>query len=142
MASFDAQGSAVASPIFPWNLRFQPSGEVEFPSTVADGYTDYTEQLASIPLATNLWDIYAMDKPVELGGTEMKIGQMILNSQLTTSNWGDEHMYFRHERMEDDLALRPEWEPYTPHFDGIFGNLAQESNNSDCPFANILAYLQ
>lgn len=37
---------------------------------------------------------------------------MRLKTTLVTSNWGDEHMYFRHQRMEDDLKLRPEWEPY------------------------------
>lgn len=35
---------------------------------------------------------------------------------MVTSYWGDEHMYFRHQRMDDDLKIRPEWEPYTPVF--------------------------
>jgi len=61
-----------------------------------------------------------MDKPTELGGTETKIAEIITRSELTTSNWGDEHMYFRHERMDDDLKLRPEWEPYTPKYSGLF----------------------
>jgi len=56
-----------------------------------------------------------MDQPAELGGKEQLIGQMKTKSQLVTSYWGDEHMYFRHQRMDDDLKLRPEWLPYTPN---------------------------
>ena len=65
------------------------------------------------------------------------------DSELKTSNWGDEHLYFRHERMDDDLALRPEWVPYTPKYGGIF-SLEQTADEmgSDCPFAQILDLLQ
>ena len=35
-----------------------------------------------------------------------------MTSQLTTSFWGDEHLKFRHQRIEEDLELRPEWKPY------------------------------
>ena len=31
---------------------------------------------------------------------------------MTTSFWGDESLKFRHTRMEDDLELKPEWEPF------------------------------
>ena len=52
-----------------------------------------------------------MNAPEELGGTETKIAEVVTASELTTSNWGDEKMFFRHERMENDLAFHPEWEP-------------------------------
>ena len=68
---------------------------------------------------------------------------MVLNSELTTSYWGDEHMYIRHERMENDLAFKPEWAQYTPKWGGIFGNnLEQCETESQCPFADILKFLQ
>ena len=86
--------------------------------------------------------MYATDKPTELGGTESKIAQIVTKSEMTTSNFGDEHLYFRHERMDDDLALRPEWTPYVPKYGGIFSLEQQEMNGSDCPFANLLQYLQ
>ena len=60
---------------------------------------------------------------------------------MVTSFWGDDHMFFRHQRMEDDLKLRPEWEPYTPKF-SVFGNTVEEATNTivntivaNCPFA-------
>jgi len=48
------------------------------------------------------------------------IAQLETNSAMNPSNFGDEHLYFRHERMDDDLKLRPEWEPYTPKYEGFF----------------------
>ncbi len=140
MASKDQTGKTASKNVFPWKLRFQPTGKFEFPSTMSAGYSDFLTDLESIPSGSVLYDIFAMDKPEELGGSEQKIGQIKTASELTTSNWGDEHLYFRHERMDDDLALRPEWVPYTPKYTGLF-NLAQDGE-SGCPFANLIQYLQ
>ena len=73
-------------------------------------------EIDTIPSGSVLYDIYATDMPTELGGVESKIGQFVTASEFTTSLWGDGHMYIRHQRMEEDLALRPEWEPYTPKY--------------------------
>ena len=43
--------------------------------------------------------------------------------------------------MDEDLKLRPEWEPYTPVFEGLF-SLEEESAKPGCPFADIANYLQ
>ena len=54
------------------------------------------DDLAKIPTGSKLFDIYAWDMPEDLGGTETLIGALVTASEITTSNWGDEHMYFRH----------------------------------------------
>ena len=54
---------------------------------------------------------------------------MVTASELTTTNWGDEHLFIRHQRMDDDLALKPEWTQYTPKYGGLF-SLEQESESS------------
>ena len=98
--------------VFPFSLRFEPSGDWEFPAETYD--TDFETYLQSIPEDALLFNVFAMDKPAELGGTESMIAKMTTKSTMVTSYWGDEHMYFRHQRSDDDLKLRPEWEPYTP----------------------------
>ena len=63
-----------------------------------------------------LWQIihpWARSAPEELGGQESHIADLVLTSELTTSLWGDQHLFFRHQNMEDDLGLRPDWEQYT-----------------------------
>ena len=74
-----------------------------------------------------------------MGGTETLIGAFKTASECTTSQWGDDHMFIRHERMDDDLALKPEWEQYTPKYTGIFNGV---NNDPKCPFADLLEYLQ
>ena len=68
----------------------------------------------NIPEGSVLYEIYARDKPEELGGTELKIGELITDSVITASLYGDEHFAFRHQKYEDDLVYHPEWEPYVP----------------------------
>ena len=45
-------------------------------------------------------------------GTETHIADLVLTSELTTSNWGDRRLFFRHQNMADDVMLKPEWDPY------------------------------
>jgi len=93
MASFTQEG-VYEGPVFPFSLRFEPSGDWEFPEkTYLKSFEKY---LQTIPEGALLYNIYAMDKPAELGGTEKKIGQMKTKTKLVTSRWGDDHMYFRH----------------------------------------------
>jgi hypothetical protein len=74
-----------------------------------------------IPSGSTLFNIYATDNPAELGGTEQLIGKLVTASNIFTSLWGDEHMFFRHQRIDDDIELRPDWEPFTKKF-SLFGN--------------------
>ena len=66
---------------------------------------------------------------------------MVTASAMNPSTFGDDHLYFRHERMDNDLALRPEWEPFTPIYVPIF-SLEQQEDEASCPFAHLLQYLQ
>ena len=74
-----------------------PGGAYNFSDFVTPGMKgDFRDQLATIAVGTVLYDVYATDQPIELGGTEMKIAQIVTESEMTTSNWGDEHLFFRH----------------------------------------------
>jgi len=56
-----------------------------------------------------LFDVYALDEPIGLGGEEKLIGRVWTESLTTTSLWGDVALFFSHQRINDDLARRPEW---------------------------------
>lgn len=136
-------------PVFPWSLRFKPTGNINFPASKMKGSKDFRKELATIPAGSVLYDVYAMNQPAELGGKETLIGSIVLKTVLTTSNWGDEHMYFRHQRMDDDFVYKPEWEPYAPKYGGFF-SLEQEidaleelhgQKANGCPFANLMMNL-
>lgn len=79
----------------------------------------FTDRLMTIDEGTVLWSVYAWDKPAELGGTESYIADIVMTSEMTTSVWGDQNMFFRHQDMKDDIEIHPEWKEYTERF-GLF----------------------
>jgi len=114
MARYDQTGAEVSPPSFPFSLNFVPTGEISFP----DEYVQpVTADLMTIPSGTILYKVLALDKPVELGGSETQIAELVLTSSATTSKWGDRHLFFRHQTMEDDISLHPEWSQYLEQWD-------------------------
>ena len=63
-----------------------------------------------------LYKVYARDAPASLGGEEQLIAEIVLKSKLVTSLWGDKHLFFRHQRHDDDFRYRPEWMAETAAF--------------------------
>ena len=126
----------------PRNRALPGRTEVTSPMERTSLGIDCDEVLPGIIIAagSTLFNIYAWDQPEELGGTESLIASMVTASTMVTSKWGDEHMFFRHQRMDDDLKIRPEWEPYTPIFkvfgedDGYLPDIAAKVVSA-CPFA-------
>lgn len=89
----------------------------------------YIHQLETlIPANSIIYDVYALDKPLPLGGVEKLIGRLNLNGSLTTSNWGDKNIFFKHQNINKDIKLVPEWEPY----------YAKHSLNGKCPYQTML----
>merc|ERR1712038_1171499 len=116
-ARYGESGVKVDAPEFPFMLRFHPTGELSF----SDEYVrPFTEDLVSIPKGSLLYEVWALDNPTELGGTEKHIADLVLVSDMITCVWGDQHLFFRHQDMAEDVELRPEWEDYLAKF-GISG---------------------
>ena len=107
---YGQDGVRVTDPVFPFSLNFVPDSGLSFP----EDYTDNVfTQLMTLPPGTRLYRVLARSAPERLGGQETHIADLVLTSELTTSLWGDKHLFFRHQDMADDLGLRPEWEQYT-----------------------------
>jgi len=124
MARYDEAGAETDDPQFPFMLTFVPNKELGFP----DEYVrPFTEDLVSVPADSLLYRVVARDQPLELGGVDRHIADLVLVGGLTTSMWGDQHLFFRHQDMAEDVMLRPEWEPYLDKF-GF-------EHESGCPLA-------
>ena len=116
-AKYGEAGKQIADQQFPFMLRFHPIGDIVF----SDEYVrPFTEDLTSIPQGSTLYEVWALDQPVELGGTEKHIADLVLVSEMVTSLWGDNHLYFRHQDMAEDVQIHPDWEEYLDKF-GIEG---------------------
>ena len=101
------------SAVFPYRLRFHPTGKISFP----DHYTrHYTEDLITIQEGSILYQVFALEKPEQMEGVEMHIGNLVMVSNMVTSWWGDRKLFFRHQDMQEDLKIQPEWKEFTPIF--------------------------
>jgi len=110
-AMYTQDGKKVASPVFPFELIFKPTSAIHimFPDSYQGTY--FTDQLASVPADAALYDVYALASP---NASQVKIGQLKLTTQMTTSYFGDRYMFFKHQDMRDDIASHPDWDAYVP----------------------------
>ena len=111
---YDQTGAEVSTPSFPFSLNFVPTGDLSFPDEFVQ---PFTTDLMSIPTGTTLYKVFALDKPVELGGTEQEIAELVLSCPPTTSRWGDQHLFFRHQTMQDDTSLQQAWSQHLEEWD-------------------------
>merc|ERR1711879_1089194 len=54
----------------------------------------------------NVYTVLAQREPTSLLDT---IGNIVITESPAPSKFGDKDMFFQHTRMEDDVAIRPEW---------------------------------
>jgi hypothetical protein len=81
-------------------------------SKFPDSYqTSLIKQLSSIPVGSTLYSVQAKasyDSPL------VTIGKMVLTSAFDSSVYADTKLFLKHQIMEEDLALRPEWAARCP----------------------------
>ena len=142
-AEAQQDGTIEEDVVFPFDIQFRPTGELSTPSDTYDQPLE--EYFKTIPSGTKLYDIYATDKPVELGGVEQKIGELKTTSIISSSMFGDEKLLFRHVIYDDDLVYYPEWEPYVPNLKffpattQLIADLVTGQNG--CPFAYLFNWI-
>jgi hypothetical protein len=141
LAEYTQEGELVEEPVFPFRLIFEPAEDVKglFPEEYSE---PLHEQLQTIQPGSTLYKVFAVDKPDWSnsphwhGEEKQEIGKIVLGSTLVTSLWGDEHMYFRHQRMDEDLSVHPEWLSAVPPSVGEPTiRPFQPKVESKCPFA-------
>ena len=110
-------GESTSSPRTPFGLRFAPRPAVKGTFNRINGgkkfagYLEFLDTLKAVPADSTLYDVYALDAP---GGKQINIGTLELEGKLITSNFADDKLFFRHQKMEDDIKLRPELKAVTP----------------------------
>lgn len=137
-AMYSQEGTKYDTPEYPFSLRFHPTGQISTPDDYA-GHEIWVD-LMKVPVGSTLWEVWAYDKPQELGGVESHIADVNLATAMTTSQWGDKHFYVRHQKMDVDLAQHNDWTPYTPKFHLFGDSTKQETCDAaalGCPFAHM-----
>lgn len=116
MARYSQEGVESNPPKFPFKIMAIVNPELK---TVTEESLDAMHsEIDAIPVGTTLYQIWACAEP---RGDEMKptenledncggalhLGNLVTSSQCTTSLYGDEQFYIRHQRIEDDWLLEP-----------------------------------
>jgi len=89
--------------VFPFRLRFHA---LISSSCNCTDYEDCMKNLESIAAGQKMFEVYAEADP---GAAEVLIGHLTITDPLTTSKFGDEDLFFKHQRMETDFQLHPKW---------------------------------
>eukprot|EP00928_Gymnodinium_smaydae_P062252 TRINITY_DN4615_c0_g1_i1.p1 TRINITY_DN4615_c0_g1~~TRINITY_DN4615_c0_g1_i1.p1 ORF type:complete len:418 (-),score=33.55 TRINITY_DN4615_c0_g1_i1:102-1355(-) len=135
VCSRSQDGRLVYKPKFPFEIRFHRAGQ-NFPDNSSLTDAGLLQQLQSIPSGTVLYKVYALDSPAT--SRETLIGELKTTSACVTSTFGDKGMSFRHQRMEDDFKLRPDWVRHVK-FDGCDATAVSKARGSTrkwkCPGA-------
>eukprot|EP00927_Polykrikos_kofoidii_P057612 TRINITY_DN5176_c0_g3_i1.p1 TRINITY_DN5176_c0_g3~~TRINITY_DN5176_c0_g3_i1.p1 ORF type:complete len:441 (-),score=56.18 TRINITY_DN5176_c0_g3_i1:150-1472(-) len=107
-----SQNGTASVAVFPYEIQFDPA-DVHFPSSNAKVSPEkLMQQLASIDAGRHIFDVYTYDSPgAKKQGRREKFGTMTTTSKCVQSLFGDGQLFFRHQRMEEDFAVKPEWIP-------------------------------
>ena len=95
---------------FPYRIIFRPN------ATLTDRYASYTperslfETLTSLEVGTKLYDMYAVTGPADGTELEVHVGHLELTRALQPSVLGDKVLFFRHQKVEEDYAMRPQYD--------------------------------
>jgi hypothetical protein len=89
-----------------FQVTFVPTGEVNFredPSEV----TEFYQQFDDIAVGTSVYELRGYQNPDDVEG--VVIGNIMTTDKCVTSLYGDTKMFFKHQYIAEDKALRPEW---------------------------------
>eukprot|EP00929_Paragymnodinium_shiwhaense_P112359 TRINITY_DN80618_c0_g1_i1.p1 TRINITY_DN80618_c0_g1~~TRINITY_DN80618_c0_g1_i1.p1 ORF type:complete len:551 (+),score=106.79 TRINITY_DN80618_c0_g1_i1:82-1734(+) len=143
LASMGADGSKAAAGSFPYQLILKT--KVKVPCSCWNYKQRCLNAISRLNVGTALWEVYAIDKP---GGEAQPIGQMVLTTQPTTSKFGDERLFFKHQRMEEDFQVNEQWLDAMPDkkntcgMPGISTQPPPHRNGCQAPAANAVDYFQ
>ena len=108
---YDQDGNEETNLKVPFKISFVPTGKVHFKEEAAseDVIKNFYQQfLDLIDDGTELYSVVAHASPEDEAGTEL--GKLVTAGKCHLSQYGDEKLFFQHQRIEEDIKEHPEWE--------------------------------
>lgn len=121
LARYSQDGTEYDTPYFPFKLFMVPSKDAQQQMPLREESLDALhEALDDLDVGTTLFSMYACDEPAggemtpttsveEACGSPLKLGDIVTTSRCTTSKYGDEKFFIRHQRIEEDWKYRPDF---------------------------------
>jgi len=83
------------------------TGEVNFNEAKPASMEEFMDQFKGIEIGTRLFTIKGHQGPEDKEG--VVLGDLITTDLCLSSYFADTKMFFKHQWIEDDVALKPEW---------------------------------
>lgn len=102
LAQCDQSGRQVDKPEYPEQLFFVPGPNLSFSESPDH---DFRVDLATLPVGTVIYEIFAPPsehrESIDNRSRSSKIGELTLKSKFETTLYGDEFLFFRHQRFNN-----------------------------------------
>lgn len=128
LCSYGQDGSPSDSLEFPYDIRFGASSSAVYLPNERMTDEELLGHLSDIAPGTHLLDVFTKTSPT---AEHVLIGTLSTASACVKSTFGDESLFFRHQRMEEDFTKHPEWISDV-HADGC-DPVATNSDEWKCP---------
>jgi len=119
LCTYDADGKMAPDLNFPFCLTLHPRVRTkinmgrdlaEDDASESEGLDSFLDDLQMIPKGTTLYDVFASPDPLSVANVNklQRIGRLVSTSAMKKSP-DDDGLFFRHQKKDEDLALRPDW---------------------------------
>ena len=95
---------------FPYQLNLVPNEIISENFKNRRPTSSLERMMLTIPTGAKIYDVFAISDPESTSEEQLKIAELTTDSPIYFTLTGDNFLFFRHQKMEDDVALRPEWE--------------------------------
>jgi hypothetical protein len=106
LCSYAQDGAPAQNVEFPYDILFEASSEQVYLPNEKMSDDEMLDHLSQIQDGTHLFNVYTKASPT---ADKKFLGTLKTASQCEKSVFGDEHLFFRHQRMEEDFVKKPEW---------------------------------
>ena len=91
---------------FTSQVSFVPTGDINFKEEPSD-VTEFYQQFDDIAVGSTIYTLRAHQSPEDNEG--ILLGNVVTTDKCVTSLYGDTKLYFQHQYIAEDKALKPEW---------------------------------
>jgi len=106
VCTYDQDGNKAANVVFPFKVSFVPTGEIMFREEYSESGA-FLKQFEDLDVGTTLYTLKGHLNPDDDEGITM--GNVVTTEKCVTSLYGDTKLFFKHQYINEDKDLMPEW---------------------------------
>ena len=107
LASIDQEGNVEEAPNAPYRVSLAPTPDVQLSEEKPADMEDFMARFTSIPVGSKMYSLKAHLTPDDNEG--IVLGDLVTIDDCVTSHFGDTKMFFKHQSIDEDVALNPQW---------------------------------